>query len=230
MRKNVKSTNNVIDLPTKKSVSMQIEMPSPEQEFLNQGIHSRGQTFVSVDMAAMYARSAGIKTSRDWFKFHQNNMKPDEIPADPAIFYSRHNVWPGWPTFLATKNFRGVFNTPEALKKVKDWFTANDVKTVTQFLQMQKEGLVPDYVPSAPNTTFGLSFKEFLVPNPVESKYMSYDAAKAVVQKWKCKDYLEYRKVRKNKAQSEPQYARIPGSPDRVYRELGWEGWASFLG
>lgn len=229
MGKHAANAGNVITL--KDHVNRATPAPLTIPKFDNtDSIHARGNTYASYEQASKYAKMMGIKTSRDWFKFHKTNPRPKNIPSDPAIFYTNNSHWYGWADFLGNDDLRGRYQSKEALKKVKKWFIDNDVKTVTAFTRLKRQGLVPDFVPSAPNTTFKVSFKELLSPCGVEEKYFKYKKAKRIVSSWNCKDYLEFRAVRRKKIEQYPELKKIPGSPDRIYKDGDWVSWAYFLG
>ena len=56
--------------------------------------------------------------------------------------------------------------------------------------------------------------------------FIDFEEARKLVHQLKLKSNKEWRLLIKNK--QKPQ--NIPSNPDSIYKNIGWKGWADFLG
>ncbi len=69
--------------------------------------------------AADFAKSLGLRSKTDWFRWVKSGDRPDDIPANPADSYEGDG-WQGWAHFLGTTNKRRemssivILSTPES--------------------------------------------------------------------------------------------------------------------
>jgi hypothetical protein len=54
---------------------------------------------------------------------------------------------------------------------------------------------------------------------------MSFEEAKQYVRKFQLKSNKEWRVFSKTKRPK-----NLPGAPEKIYKNVGWNGWADFLG
>ena len=62
-----------------------------------------------------FVQSIGIKNSRDWYDYIENNKLPIDIPK--TLEYVYENEWEGWPKFLNSKNARQYIINKKTGKK-----------------------------------------------------------------------------------------------------------------
>lgn len=68
----------------------------PTKKKVRKRVTERKFNFVSMRECAVWAKSNGVKTSKDWKKL--GKTRPSNIPSDPPLAYKKE--WTGWPNFF----------------------------------------------------------------------------------------------------------------------------------
>lgn len=202
----------------------------------------RRKKFVSYEQCKAYARRKKIKTMRHWFQFikeeTEKGCRRKNVPGDPSKRYK--DEWEGWGSFLGTNNVPSKSLTKKfgTLEQTKLWFKKTQIYSVRQFRSLANNNEKPESIPSCPDKFYNVPYSELLVEKP--KKILPFEEARAIVRKCNIKDYLAFRKYKKDHPK---EFEFIPGSPDRVYGrettiiengkiiiEAGpWDGWPDFL-
>ena len=146
-------------------------------------------------------------------------MKPENFPRSPEMVYERTGEWEGWPTFL------GYEVEWMSYQKAHAYILQVDLPHQEAFNEWAKSDERPKNFPSHPERVYGDKFpgyKKFL-----GNELMSYQEAKAFIQKFNLNSYRDFR--RRKKSIRLPK--NFPKDPYKVYKRTGeWEGWPVFLG
>src|SRR5262249_4771404 len=65
--------------------------------------HEKRQKKRPFSDALEFARSLGLQSKGEWFRWVKSGQRPDDIPANPSHSYQEEG-WRGWPNFLGTTN------------------------------------------------------------------------------------------------------------------------------
>lgn len=182
--------------------------------------------------AMQYAKDNNIRSMRAWFAHHNiytgGRLRPQHIPGDPAKFYGLRGQWEGWSEFLGTNNRSTMAMKDDFsnFNECKKWFHDNKIYTVSAFRELCKSGEKPDFIPSAPDKAYNVKYSALLCPK--ESKFVTFEEAKALIKDYGIRHYLDFRAIRNKEID---KLSVIPCNPDKVYQRTGeWNGWPDFLG
>jgi hypothetical protein len=67
-----------------------------------------------------FAKSLGLKSKNDWFRWVKSNKLPDGIPANPSEVY-KPKGWHGWAHFLGTKNIKAGEAVSRDFISAREW-------------------------------------------------------------------------------------------------------------
>ena len=163
--------------------------------------------FPTYEEAMHLVHNKGIRSLTE-YKLYYEELG---LPAAPESVYKE---WIGWPAFLG-KRQKEFPSYEEAQKKVFE----KGIKSQSDYHNYFKElGL-----PAAPSQFYKdnwVSWFAFLGKSP--KVQVSYDEAHRIVQQYGIKSAKEYWKSYKQLG--------LPSSPQRDYKDSGWENWQSFFG
>ena len=157
-------------------------------------------SFVSFESARTFSRTLGLAGARRWYAWCKTGARPSHVPFSPDRTY-KHEGWQGWEHFLGTEG------QPRHV-------TAR----VTDPARLVKKNVVPSSQASihAPN-------------QPSSSKLgntsVSFNAALVFARGLGLKGARQW--YAWCKTESRP--AMVPFSPDRTYKNDGWQGWDHWL-
>lgn len=78
----------------------------------NKFLYFKHKRFLPYNEARIFAHKLGLKTSIDWLYYaSKSGKRPDNIPSNPSIYYSKKKEWTGWKDFLG----RDLFTAQETL-------------------------------------------------------------------------------------------------------------------
>jgi hypothetical protein len=61
-------------------------------DFLGTGNRPHATNFRSFIEAREFARSLGLKSQKEWFDFTKSGKKPNDVPSNPRIVYSKERL------------------------------------------------------------------------------------------------------------------------------------------
>jgi hypothetical protein len=171
--------------------------------------------FYSYAEAKAKVQEMGIRTNAEYRTGYKRDLR---LRSDPDTFY-RGKGWVSWPMFLRNEAEIHFYSYAEAKAKVQDM----GITSQRDYRQKREDHPL---LPSNPNMIYKdtgwVSWPMFL-RNEAEIHFYSYAEAKAKVQEMGISLRLDYKK-RKG------EDLRLPGAPDRFYKDNGWISWPVFLG
>jgi hypothetical protein len=174
----------------------------------------------AIASAAEYRKLARVFSRSGW-----------RLPEDPRRHYGDQFV--SWERFLHDEQQRA---------KIRDFVPYGAAKAVVQrlhlpsrtaYLQARREGQLPENLPAAPNVYYGHQWEgwtTFLGKAPRRAvkpgEALSFEAARSQVHARGFRTRVDWQRWTMS-----PDFpARMPRSPNIVYRDRGWLGWPDFLG
>jgi hypothetical protein len=67
-----------------------------------------------------FARSLGLRSKTDWFRWAKSGNRPDDIPANPADSYEGEG-WQEWAHFLGTTNKKAGEVAYRDFSEAREW-------------------------------------------------------------------------------------------------------------
>jgi hypothetical protein len=186
--------------------------------------------------AREFARSLGLKTSKEWRYFAKGELVkmgvlPEDIPAFPYRVY-KNKGWVGMGDWLGTGSRRESRPFEEARKfarslgliKVTEWRKYCKGK-------LPEKGTRPEGIPVRPETTYKnkgwVSWADWLG----SPGWRPFEEAREFARSLKLAggpDWKEYARGQMPDKGTMPK--DIPSTPDVVYRSKGWVSWPDWLG
>jgi superfamily II DNA or RNA helicase len=179
-----------------------------------------------------FARSLGLKSKTDWFRWAMSGNRPDDVPANPADSYQKEG-WQSWPHLLGTTNKKAGEVIYRDFTDVREWARTQGLQSKDEWKALAKSGRLPPDIPRNPWhvyrgkgwTTVG----DFLGKGERHSKN----------RKWRplaeAKEYIRTLRLRTWKqwtalCKSGDLPPDIPTDPAKVYKGLGWHSRGDWLG
>lgn len=179
-----------------------------------------------------FAKSLGLKSKNDWFRWVKSNKLPDGIPANPSEVY-KPKGWQCWTHFLGTKNIKAGETVFRDFISAREWARSQRLQSQAEWRALVASGRLPVDIPAKPGhvyrdegwTTIG----DWLGKGDRHSKN----------RQWR--DFVEARDyVRSLRLRSWPEFLSlcrsgnlppdIPSEPHRAYRNSGWISRGDWLG
>jgi len=179
-----------------------------------------------------FARSLGLQSKADWFRWAMSANRPDDIPANPADSYQADG-WKGWPHFLGTTNKKSGEVVYRKFTSAREWARSQGLQSLADWTALTKSGRLPSDIPASPWSVYRhqgwTTLGDWLGKGERHSKNRRWrsfvdagDFARALgFQKW-----AEWNALCK----SGNLPADIPADPARVYRASGWQSRGDWLG
>lgn len=201
----------------------------------------REQGWKTLDEAAEWARSKGIKSSTEWIERCRDPYFRDEgIPSNPQLQYkeefARRGSW-GW--FLGTGAIANKNKTFLSLEEASRWARCQCIRSQGEWYEKMKQpGYRPAEIPASPSQTYGKAFLDaggwggFLGTGRVATRqqvYLGYEEASAWAIGQGVKTQIQWMTRCKD-----PSFRpdNIPTYPQTTYKSVFNEkgGWGGFLG
>ncbi len=176
-----------------------------------------------------FARSLKLGGQKDWVRWCAENGGITHIPNWPDRVYAKAG-WSGWNDWLGTPPRRGHLVTyDEARLLARD----KGIRTQSEWLAWVRSGERPIGIPSNPDSAYAskgwVTWGEFLGKSsktPGQRDFLPYEEAKILVRAAGLKSRTEW--FAWVKAGHRP--AGVPSSPEKTYRDDGWNSWGEWLG
>jgi superfamily II DNA or RNA helicase len=189
--------------------------------------------YISFEDARNFARSLNLKSQRYWIDFCASDKKPDYIPSNPNVTY-KNLGWLGFGDWLGTGTIATYNMKYRDFKSAREYVRTLNIKSNKEWRIWSKSEELPIDIPASPDKTYKKSnewqgWGDWLGTNtkPTNHKsYLSFEEAKIIIHKLKLASNKRYNEFHR----SGRIPLNIPFKPDRVYKTLGWKGWADFLG
>ncbi len=189
-----------------------------------------GKEWLSFSQAREFARSSGIKNSREWEKYAKEKGLPEGIPRIPHKVY-KNKGWISWGNFLGTGTVWKQDFKPLPFEEAREFARSSGIKNNKEWRKYVKEKDLPEGIPPHPERTYKkewISWGDWFGTGTIatqDRKYWSFLEAKKFVHSLGFKNTKEYNKW--SRSGEKPDY--IPYSPNRVYKKE-WKGWGDWLG
>ena len=168
-----------------------------------------GKKFVDYETAKKKVQEAGVRTAIEYKEWQKQHL---DMPSTPQMIYK--DFWKNWSGFLGKK----FVDYETAKKKVQ----AAGIRTAKEYNEWQKQH--PD-MPSVPQKIYKDFWEGWFVFLGKEPKveFIDYSTARERVQAAGVQTAKEYNKWQK-------KHPDMPSSPDKTYKDKGWNSWPDFLG
>lgn len=177
--------------------------------------------------ARKFAQALCLKNREEWKEYCKSGDKPEDIPSHPT----HYKKWTYWGDFLGSgESPRNVeylsFHEARAIVRTHCFRTGDDWKLFAKSKDR------PVNIPSNPRYVYSKEFVSMsdwigsdYIPT-TKRVYRDIESAKLYVHSLNLKNQHEYREL--SKQGKLPQ--DIPGTPQGVYQNKGWQGWIDYLG
>jgi hypothetical protein len=179
-----------------------------------------------------FARSLGLRSKSDWFRYAKAGDRPADIPVNPADSY-RGEGWQGWPHFLGTTNKKAGEVTYRDFIDGRGWARSQGLQSQDEWKALTKSGRLPPDIPANPWHVYRyrgwINIGDWLGKGDHHSKnrqWRNYEQAKDFVRTLGLPNGTEWNAYCK----SGKLPADIPAMPGRVYKGSGWISMGNWLG
>ena len=185
--------------------------------------------FRSFEDAKKFVQLQNLQTKTEWATYCKSGKKPDDIPSNPELNYKKY--WTNWGDWLRNGKSITMKNKFLSFEDAKKFVHSLNLKSVNELRQYQKYGKKPNNIPSSPNQVYDqwISWGDWLGTGRISTdkkQYRSFQNARNFIRTQKLMNNKEWRKF----AKSKDFPADIPASPEKVYKNKGWNGLGDFLG
>jgi hypothetical protein len=176
---------------------------------------------MTYEEAKAFVQKHGIKKAMEFMTWMS---RPAGVPSNPWKAYQGRG-WTSWPEFLGKKKKPNGSNFL-SYDEVKEIIRKKGIKRMVDYRTWEER---PSNIPSNPEVFYKgkgwVSWSEFLGNGrrPRNLVFLSYEEARAIVQKQGIKGREEYRKWKKRPL-------NLPYCPSDVYKNKGWVSWSDFFG
>ena len=192
--------------------------------------------FLPFKKALLYARTLKLKSLKEWTDWARTGVRPANMPSRPDKIY-KDEGWQGYGHWLGTGNLVGGKLAFLPFKKALLYARALKLKSLTEWKDWAKTGVRPAYMPSAPDQVYThdgwQGYGHWLGTGNVrggkggkDQQFLPFKKALLYARSLKLKTQKDWNEWRKTTARP----ANIPASPERVYKNDGWQGYGHWLG
>jgi hypothetical protein len=183
--------------------------------------------FRPFEQAREYARTLGLKSNYEWWKWSSSGRRPMDIPSSPSRVYRPQ--WTGYGDWLGTgrlgkREFRPFIQAREFARRL-------GLKGIAEWRIWCNSGNRPHDIPTTPYQTYEqewTSWGDWLGTNRVSNgnrKCRPFEEAREFVRSLGLKNTNEW----VTWAASSKRPKDIPACPNNVYRQE-WTNWVDWLG
>src|SRR5262249_13191648 len=96
-----------------------------------------------------FARSLGLQSKADWFRWAKSGNRPDDIPVNPADAYLGEG-WQSWPHFLGSTNKKAGEVVYRKFPEAREWARSHGFQSRDEWKALTKSGRLPPDIPANP--------------------------------------------------------------------------------
>jgi ribosomal protein S19E (S16A) len=173
-----------------------------------------------------------LKGQKEWYDYCKSGQKPEDFPSYPDQTFKQD----GWKTmgdWLGTGSIAFFLREYRPFEEAKDFVHKLKLKSREEWLDYCKSGHKPEDIPSNPDKTYKndywKGFGDWIGSGTVANhlrEYKSFEEARDFVHKLRLKSQKEWQDYCKSGNKPET----IPASPDKTYKQNGWNGIGDWLG
>ena len=190
------------------------------------------QEFLPYEEALLYARSLKLNGLKEWRELCETGVRPANIPSNPDKAY-KHDEWQGWGHWLGTSNVAPKDQQFLPFKEALLHARSLNLKGQKEWYAWSKIGARTANVPACPQRTYKhdgwQGWGHWLGTGnvaPKDQQFLPFKKAVLYARSLKLKSEKEWREWCKSDAR--PQ--NIASTPDRTYKQDGWQGYGNWLG
>lgn len=180
------------------------------------------------DQARAYARSLGLKNSREWRNHARSEYNPDDIPADPRSVYK--SDFKGWGDWLDTGYVCARLREYLPFEEARAFVRALGLKGQIAWKAYCASGAKPDTIPTNPDNVYSADFQGYgnwlgTGKRAPGRNFLPFDEARAFVHTLGLTGVSAWRRY----CASGTKPDTLPASPEQVY-EATFAGYGDWLG
>lgn len=199
--------------------------------FGTNNLHVKNKTFIEFEEGKKFVKNLNLKTVSDWLEYCKSGNKPIYIPSNPNSYY-KEKGWVSMGDWLGSENISHNKKVYLEFNLARKFSRNLGFLKVKQWLDYSKSGNRPNNIPGNPKDIYisdgwkgwddWLGFDEI----SFNRRFVEFEEARKFARN------LEFKKIKqwKNFSKSGNKPNNIPSSPDIIYKDQGWQGWADFLG
>lgn len=177
--------------------------------------------------ARAYVHTLKLRGVIEWYKYCKSGKTPPDIPTAPFKVY-KGKGWKGWSNWVG-KNRSSTKESYLPFIEARTIVHKLDIKGIKEWVEYCKSGLRPLDIPFHPNNIYRdkgwYDFADWL-GNPNSRTHRPFIEARAFIHTLKLRNFLEWRKY----CNGGNKPSDIPSTPERIYKDKGWQGIGDWLG
>jgi hypothetical protein len=183
--------------------------------------------------AREFARELRLKNYKDWRQWAGSGHRPADIPGEPQVAYK--SVWKSMGDWLGTGTISNHKRHFLPFEKARSYARTLGLKGESEWKTWAKSDQRPKNIPAQPanlaayQSSWG-GYKDWLGTGGARIRegqpWRLFTEARAFVRKLGLTSEVEWRRW----AKSDQKPKDIPATPDKVYRNKGWQGTSDWLG
>ena len=181
--------------------------------------------YLSFEEARDYVRSLNLKSTKDWKKYYEIGMKPENIPFCPQSVY-KNEGWKSWADFLGIRNVSSKNREFLSFEEAREYVIPLGLKNHKEWREWSKSGMRPSNIPGNPRKMYKDKGWKNLGDFLGYKQFLSFEEARKFSQSLNFKNRGEWQEWIKNGNKPE----NIPANPHHTYKNEGWVSMGDFLG
>lgn len=196
------------------------------------GTRNRKGGYLPFSEARAFVRKLGLQNQDAWFKWAKSDARPNYIPANPRSVY-KDKGWESISDWLGTNHIANQYRTYRPYEEAHAFVKSLGLKSVADWDAWTKSNARPEDIPTNPRRIYKdrgwADWGSWLGTGRIANQnktYRSFQDARTFVHGLRLQSKNDWSVW----AQSARRPDDIPATPDRTYRDQGWEGWGDWLG
>ncbi|MDC1199764.1 DEAD/DEAH box helicase family protein [Flavobacteriaceae bacterium] len=188
--------------------------------------------WLSYEEAKKLTIKMNLTSMKDWFEYTKSKSFPENIPIKPDWVY-RNSGWKSWGDFLGTGNIASFNKVYLSYNEAQHQIRKLKLKGWKGWRIFTKSKEFPNNIPKNPHSVYknkGWSDMSTFLGDKVSHKKTlrsrKFVLAREFVRSLNLTSGNDWKKY----CESGKKPFDIPKTPNSVYKNKGWKGWADFLG
>jgi superfamily II DNA or RNA helicase len=182
--------------------------------------------------ARAFVHGLELNSQEDWYTYCGSGKKPDDIPRNPNIFY-RGQGWGGFGDWLGTGRRAHADRIFRRFPEARAFVHTLNLSSQDEWRAYCASGKRPEDIPGNPNGVYQdegwVGYGDWLGTGRVSNRkriFRPFDEARGFVRTLG----LDSQKAWRAYCNSGNKPHDVPGNPNAVYAEEGWDGYGDWLG